>query len=80
MIIMVEKQKETRKIHIYIAVGIILVISVSLIRGFEKSAIESFYHIINDFTADLLVHLYIAGIIILIFGAIKLVNRNKKSK
>ncbi len=51
--------------------GIALIVAVSIIKGFENAAIESIYHIIKDFTAELLVHAYIAGIILTIIGIIR---------
>ena len=57
--------------YLIILIGIVLITVVSIIKGFENAAIESIYHIIKDFTAELLVHAYIAGIILTVIGVIR---------
>ena len=57
--------------QLLIVVGIALIVAVSIIKGFENAAIESIYHIIKDFTAELLIHAYIAGIILVIIGILR---------
>ena len=57
--------------QLIILIGIALIVTVSIIKGFENAAIESIYHVIKDFTTELLVHAYIAGIILTVIGIIR---------
>lgn len=54
--------------YLYMLIGIVLILAVSLIQGFLTGLVEAINHIINDFTNQLLVHLYIVGFILLIVG------------
>jgi hypothetical protein len=73
------KRENNRKAGAMIIIGASLILIVSLMEGFEKSAANTFYHIINDLTAELLVHAYIAGIVLAIFGLyIYASDRNEK--
>jgi len=66
--------------YLLIIIGIVLIIAVSLMNGFGNSFIVAVYHIINDLTVELPVHAYIAGIVLIITGIIKLFMKKKYSK
>ena len=55
-------------VYFGIVLGFLLILTVSLIQGFENALLNAFSHLINDLTKDLLVHLYILGIALIIFG------------
>ena len=60
--------KQNRSSFYYIILGFVLIILVSLIQGFDNSLIGAINHIVNDFTSELLVHMYIAGFILFATG------------
>jgi len=61
-------KKNVTKNYAFVVTGVLLVLVVSIAQGFEKSAAEAFEHVINDLTAGLMVHLYIAGVVLLAIG------------
>ena len=62
------KKRNNRKTGSMIIVGAALILIVSFIEGFANAAANAFYHIINDVTSELLVHAYIAGAVLVVFG------------
>ncbi len=62
--------------YFYMLIGIVLIITISLMQG-SNAFFEAMNHIINDLTNELLVHLYIAGFILLIVGVYVFVKERK---
>ena len=60
--------------QLLVLTGIVLIAAVSIIKGFENAAIESVYHILKDFTSEILVHAYIVGIILAVIGIMRSVK------
>lgn len=56
---------------LFIASGLALILAVSLIDGFTFSFVNAIQHIIFDLTAEIKVHAYIAGLVLLMYGLYK---------
>ncbi len=64
------KEEKFNKVIIFI--GIILILLVSIFYGFYESFLAMIYHLIKDFTVELIEHLYIAGFVLVIVGLYRL--------
>ncbi len=55
-----------------IIAGAVLIISISLLSGFLQMLTEFPQHLYKDFTAELQIHMYIAGWLLLFYGVYRL--------
>jgi len=61
------KNKKIKKSYLFILIGFVLIVLISLIEGFS----ETFYHMLRHLYEDYLelnIHLYILGFVLLFYG------------
>lgn len=73
------KTVKLKSYHAYGIIGFALVLLISLMSGFSQMFTEAITHITNDLTAELAVHAYIAGLL-LIFYALYLYKTKKRRR
>ena len=56
------------KFLFFICLGIVFILIISILQGFEKEIKIASEHLIKDLTDDLQVHIYLAGFILVISG------------
>lgn len=65
----VKNKTERRDVNLlFIGIGLALIIVISILDGFAASFASTIRHIISDFTIELKVHAYIAGLMLLAYG------------
>ncbi len=65
-----KKRKDNSGYKKYLAliIGLLFILSISVIEGFERAFLGSLSHLQSDLTKDLLVHIYLLGFILVILG------------
>jgi len=64
--------------EIYATIGAALVILISLLYGFSQMLAEAINHLISDLTVEIVVHAYIAGLVLIAYAAY-LYKRKRKN-
>ncbi len=59
---------------VIIAFGAVVIFLVSMFQGFALTFIEMLSHVKSDLTVDLVIHIYILGWILLLYGIYKYVK------
>jgi len=63
--------------YLVLIIGLILIVAISLAQGFEESFIGAILHIQSDLSDEIIVHLYITGWVLVLYGFYRIL-RNRK--
>jgi len=66
---MAQERKKNTRTTVLLIVGLLLIAAVSLLEGPVPAAQNAIQHVVEDVTTELVVHVYIAGLAIIIIGA-----------
>lgn len=64
---------------VYILLGLVLILVISVIMGPEESLVQAIEHFITDITSELLVHIYMVGVVLMVIGLVKYYSKGKAS-
>jgi len=64
--------------YLIVCIGAILILAISVVQGFEKAFLDTLSHLFQDLTKDLINHIYIGGVILIVFGVYRILRFRQK--